>query len=93
MTPYLEACFGGGGRIGLFCNRNFARKPSGVQITSTGPESTGPDTFLSYPADSAGYRQRPGIRDLRTSMTSNTSERVVVQFPIMSGAWMKLSHC
>ena len=94
MTPYLEACFGGGGRIGFFCNRNLAIGITiTITITSTSPSLQGSDTFLPYPADSARYPQRLGIRDLRTSMTSNTSEQVVVQFPIMSGAWMKLSHC
>ena len=64
MTPYLEACFLGGGRIGLFCNRNL-RKRSGLRLRHE-PESTESDIFL-HTADSARYPQRPGIRDLRTA--------------------------
>ena len=52
MTPYLEACFGGGGRIGLFVTRT-SRESDREYDYEHEPESTGFGTFLSYPADSA----------------------------------------
>jgi hypothetical protein len=52
MTPYLEACFGGGGRIGLFV-KGTSRESDWECDYEHEPESTGSGIFLSYPADSA----------------------------------------
>ena len=56
MTPYLEACFGGGGRIGLFVtgtSESIRRDSDWECDYEHEPESTGSGSFLSYPADSA----------------------------------------
>jgi hypothetical protein len=50
MTPYLEACFGGGGRIGFFVTGTPRESDWEYEHES---ESMGFGTFLSYPADSA----------------------------------------
>ena len=59
MTPYLEACFGGGGRIGFFVtdtSESIRRESDWECDYEHEPESTGSGTPApagSYPADSA----------------------------------------
>ena len=52
MTPYLEACFGGGRRIRLFVtgtSESIRRKSDWECDYEHEPESTGSGPFLSYP--------------------------------------------
>ena len=56
MTPYLEACFGGGGRIGVIVtgiSKSIRGESDWECDYEHEPESTGSGTFLSYPAGSA----------------------------------------